>query len=116
MNHIPKYKIPVRISLVQDDSVLGVIFIRQEQRILDMLCDQNRFFPVSTKTGTFLINKTSVVKVEVLEADYILEHQDNFPETDVNLGHENHAELARRRSRSANPEAFRSGAGTAGSS
>jgi hypothetical protein len=116
MNHIPKYKIPVRISLLQEESVLGVIFIRQEQRILDMLCDQHRFFPVSTKTGMLLLNKSSVVKVELLETDYILAHEDQFPQADEKFGFETHAEMARRRSRSVNPEAFRSGAGTAGSS
>jgi len=116
MNHIPKYKIPVRISLLSEESVLGVIFIRQEQRILDMLCDQHQFFPVSTKTGVLLLNKSSVVKVEVLETDYILAHEDQFPETDVRFGFETHAEMARRRSRSANSEALRPGAGTAGSS
>lgn len=97
MNHIPKYKIPVRISLAQEESVLGVIYIRQEQRILDMLCDQKQFFPVSTKAGLYLINKTSVVKVEVLEKAYIMEHQENFPEAEINLGFETHADLKRRR-------------------
>jgi hypothetical protein len=97
MDHIPKYRIPVRISLAQEESVLGVVFIRQEQRILDMLCEQKQFFPVSTKTGTFLINKSSVTRVEVLEKDYILQHQENFPESDVKLGFESHAEMMRRR-------------------
>lgn len=97
MNQIPKYKIPVRISLAQEESILGVIFIRQKQRILDMLCDPNRFFPVSTKTGLYLINKSSVVKVEVLEKEYILQHQENFPEAEINLGFETHADLTRRR-------------------
>ena len=110
MTHIPKYRIPVRISLLQEESVLGVIFIRQEQRILDMLCDHHRFFPVSTKTGMLLLNKGSVVKVEVLETDYILAHGDQFPQADVQFGFETHAEMARRRSRSANSEALRPGA------
>ena len=100
MDHIPKYKIPVRITMAQEESVLGIIFIRQEQRILDMLCEQKQFFPVSTKTGMFLINKNSVSKVEVLEADYISQHQENFPEAEFKFGFESHAELTRRRTRS----------------
>ena len=100
MDHIPKYKIPVRISLAQEESVLGIIFIRQEQRILDMLCEPKQFFPVDTKTGMFLINKNSVVKVEVLEADYIAQHRDNFPEAEFKFGFESHAELTRRRTQS----------------
>jgi hypothetical protein len=103
MDHIPKYKIPVRITMAQEESVLGVIFIRQEQRILDMLCEQKQFFPVSTKTGMFLINKQSVVKVEVLEADYITQHQENFPEAELKFGFESHAEQTRRRTRSMAP-------------
>jgi hypothetical protein len=103
MDHIPKYKIPVRITMAQEESVLGVIFIRQEQRILDMLCEQKQFFPVSTKTGMFLINKQSVVKVEVLEADYITQHQENFPEAELTFGFESHAEQTRRRTLSMAP-------------
>jgi hypothetical protein len=111
MDHIPKYKIPVRITMAQEESVLGVIFIRQEQRILDMLCEQKQFFPVSTKTGMFLINKQSVVKVEVLEADYIAQHRENFPEAEFKFGFESHAELTRRRTRSMEAHSSWSGAG-----
>jgi len=97
MVHIPKYMIPVRIWLAQEESMLGVIFLRQAQRILDMLCDPNPFFPVSTRAGTFLINKASVIKVEVLDTDYILAHQASFPEPVEQLGFETHAELRRRK-------------------
>jgi len=100
MDHIPKYKIPVRIFLPQEDSVLGVIFIRQEQRILDMLCEQKQFFPVSTKAGMFLINKNSVIKLEVLEKEFILQNQDSFPESDMKYGFETHVELSKRQTRS----------------
>jgi hypothetical protein len=100
MDHIPKYKIPVRITLAHEESVLGVIFIRQEQRILDMLCEPKQYFPVSTKTGMFLVNKNSVVKLEVLEADYIMQNQEYFPEAELKFGVESHTELTRRRARS----------------
>jgi hypothetical protein len=100
MDHIPKYRIPVRISLADKESMLGVIFIRQEQRILDMLCEQKPFFPVRTKTGMFLINKSTVEKVEVLEKQFILDHQEHFPETDFKVGFETHAELTKRRTKS----------------
>lgn len=100
MNRIPKYKIPVRISLVQEESVLGIVFLRQEQRILDMLCEPNAFFPVNTKTGMFLVNKQSVIKLEVLDASYIEAHQENFPENDdATHGFKNHEAIANRRSR-----------------
>jgi hypothetical protein len=98
MDRIPKYRIPVRISLVQEESVLGIVFVRQEQRILDMLCEPNPFFPVNTKTGLFLVNKRSVIKLEVLDADYVAAHQDNFPEEyDDTHGYRSHAAIAKRR-------------------
>ena len=101
MDHIPKYKIPVRISLLKESSVLGVLFIRQEQRVIDMLCDQRPFFPVSTKDGMLLINKSAVVKIDVLEKDYIVQNSDSFPDVDVKHDFETHAALANRRRRSA---------------
>lgn len=98
MERIPKYRIPVRIALVQDESVLGIVFVRQEQRILDMLCEPKPFFPVSTKAGTFLVNKQSVIKLEVLGEDYVAEHRDNFPETnDDTYDFRRHEEISRRR-------------------
>lgn len=99
MDFIPKYRISVRISLADKESVLGVIFIRQEQRVLDMMCEPKQFFPVTTKTGLFLINKCSVLKVEVLEKEFILNNQENFPEAELKFGFETHAELTKRRTR-----------------
>jgi hypothetical protein len=103
MNHIPKYKIPVRVSIAEEGAVMGAIFIRQEQRILDMLCDQHQFFPLSTKTGMLLINKTSVLKVEVLEKAFIEQNEDSFPDEEVTRDFEIHAELKRRRARNMQP-------------
>ena len=98
MVRIPKYRIPVRISLVQEESVLGIVFLRQEQRILDMLCEPNPFFPVSTKTGMFLVNKQSVIKLEVLDEGYVAENRDNFPEEyDDTYDFRRPAEITKRR-------------------
>ena len=99
MDRIPKYRIPVRIALVQDESVLGIVFVRQAQRILDMLCEPKPFFPVNTKTGLFLVNKQSVIKMEVLDATYIAAHQESFPEdADETHGFKIHEAIAQRRS------------------
>ena len=99
MDRIPKYRIPVRISLVQEESVLGIVFVRQEQRILDMLCEPNPFFPVNTKAGLFLVSKQSVIKIEVLDANYIAAHQENFPrDADETHGFKSHEAIAKRRS------------------
>jgi hypothetical protein len=99
MGHIPKYKIPVRLFLLGEGTVLGVIFVRQEQRVIDMLCDQRPFFPVNTKTGMLLVNKSSVVKIDVLESEFILQNQDAFPDVDAKLDFQTHAALAKRRMR-----------------
>jgi hypothetical protein len=104
MTRIPKYELPVRITLTHEESVLGVIFVRQNQRILDMLCEPKPFFPLRTKTGMFLINKNSVLKLEVLDRDYILDNQHNFPESETKFGFETHAELESRRARNADPD------------
>lgn len=102
MDRIPKYRIPVRISLVQEESVLGIVFLRQEQRILDMLCEPKAFFPVNTKTGMFLVNKQSVIKLEVLDENYIAAHQENFPDNDDEThGFKSHEAIAKRRSQHA---------------
>ena len=99
MDRIPKYRIPVRISLVQEESVLGIVFVRQEQRILDMLCEPNPFFLVNTKTGLFLVNNQSVIKMEGLDANFIEAHQENFPQNeDQTHGFKSHEAIAKRRS------------------
>lgn len=90
----------MRIYLAHDDPVLGIVFVRQEQRILDMLCDERKFFPVSTKTGMLLLNKSSVVKLEVLEKQFMIQNQDNFPESDADLDPGSSAVLTKRRIRS----------------
>jgi hypothetical protein len=99
MGHIPKYRIPVRLSLLEEGTLLGIIFVRQEQRVIDMLCDQRPFFPVSTKTGMLLVNKSFVVKIDVLELEFILQNQDSFPDVDAKLDFQTHADLAKRRQR-----------------
>lgn len=86
MNHIPKYGFPVRIDLSgESQSVLGVVYVRQDQRVVDMLCDGRAFFPVSTKEGLFVINKSAVTKVSVLEREKVIPNLDLFPELDLTV-------------------------------
>ena len=100
MERIPKYRIPVRIALAQDEAVLGTVFVRQEQRILDMLREPKPFFPVRTRTGLFFVSKQSVIKVEVLDEDYVAEHREDFPEdSGDSYDFRSHAQIARRRAR-----------------
>jgi hypothetical protein len=46
-----------------------------------------------------LVNKSSVVKIDVLESEFILQNQDSFPDVDAKLDFQTHAALAKRRQR-----------------
>lgn len=84
MDHIPKYGLPVRIDLGREDqSVFGVVYVRQDQRIVDMLCDNRGFFPLNTNEGLLVINKTAVTKVSVLEREKVVASLDLFPDLDL---------------------------------
>ncbi len=78
--HIPKHQVPVHMSLIDGTSTYGVVHVRQGQRILDLLIDSRTFFPLVSNSGTSLINKENVVKVDVLTMPQILEKKDLFPD------------------------------------
>ena len=80
---IPKYKIPVRIRFADDSSLVGVVFIRQGQRVLDLMCDERQFIPVVMTAGTTLANKAHVRQVDVLGLPEIVDIQDALPEFDL---------------------------------
>lgn len=65
-NVFPKYKIPVRIRFNDETIVLGTVFVRQGQRVLDMICDERPFFPVAMTTGITLVNKMQIRQVDVM--------------------------------------------------
>lgn len=84
LSHIQKYRLPVQVHLVGDTNVLlGVVHVRQDQRVLDMLCDPRSFFPVETRDGVFIINKASVTKIALARREDIERVPDGYP--DVNL-------------------------------
>lgn len=78
----PKYRIPVRITFADGSTVLGTVFVRQGQRVLDLLCDDRPFLPVSTTSGTVLLNKSHIRQINVLELAEISEMEDLLPEFD----------------------------------
>ncbi|QDA35748.1 hypothetical protein E4191_16435 (plasmid) [Paracoccus liaowanqingii] len=85
MSHINKYRLPVQIHLIGETSVvLGVVHVRQDQRVLDMLCDQRPFFPVETRDGIFMINKATVTKIALATRRDIDRIPDAYPEVDFN--------------------------------
>lgn len=79
----PKYKIPVRIRFSDQTIIIGAVFIRQGQRVLDLMCDERDFFPVATTTGITLANKTQVRQVDVLGLPEIVDMQESLPEFDL---------------------------------
>jgi len=81
-NHLPKHSVPVRVTLINDSHIFGVVYVRQGQRILDMLCDDRKFFPVRANSGVSLLNKSSVMQVDVMTIDEIELKGQLFPEVD----------------------------------
>lgn len=80
---IPKYKIPVRIRFADETSLVGVVFVRQGQRVLDLMCDERQFIPVVMTRGVTLANKAHVRQVDVLGMPEIADIQDALPEFDI---------------------------------
>jgi hypothetical protein len=82
-NQFPKHNVPVRMTLADGSHVLGIIYLRQGQRISDMLCDDREFFPLKSATGVILLNKRNVMQVDVMTIDEMIEKGDLFPDMSV---------------------------------
>ena len=63
--------------------IIGVIFVRQAQRVIEVLCDDRTFFPIETIGGVRLLNKQHVVQIDLLQIEEILAKKELFPEIDV---------------------------------
>ena len=79
----PKFGIPVRIAMSDRTQIIGVVFVRQNQRITEMLCDERTFFPIETTGGVRLLNKQHVSQIDLMALEEILEKRDLFPDIDV---------------------------------
>ena len=83
VTRIHKFRLPVRIHLAgESQAVLGVVHVRQDQRIIDMLCDQRSFFPVQTKEGLLIVGKTAVTKLVVVNREKADQDPNLFPDID----------------------------------
>lgn len=85
VEYYPKHNIPVRVTLIDGTNAFGVVYVRQGQRILDMLCDERAFFPLRSKDGISLLNKDGVMKINIMTVEEIADKEELFP--DVNLGY-----------------------------
>lgn len=83
----PKYCIPVKATLENGSQYFGGVHVGQNQRVLDVLCDERAFLPFSMRERTILLNKSKLVQVDLLELSEIADMEDILPE--VNLDYLN---------------------------
>jgi hypothetical protein len=69
---------------LQDGSQhFGGVHVSQNQRVLDVLCDDRDFIPFKLKDRTILLNKSWLVQVDLLGLAEITEMQDILPEVNT---------------------------------
>jgi len=79
---IEKYTVPVRVHLSDGSKKYGLVFLRNEQRISDLLCDPRPFFPLQTKDSLAFVSKANVSMLEILTRDNFEVKQGLFPPLD----------------------------------
>ncbi|WP_210528276.1 DUF6812 domain-containing protein [Rubellimicrobium arenae] len=83
-----RYGIPLRILLSNGEELLGLVYVQWGQRVRDLLAEGDPFLPFRSRSGTHLINKASLIRVDLLTLEQILDRLDEFPEVDLDyLGH-----------------------------
>ena len=78
-NYVPKNRIPVRMVLADGSQTVGVVFVRQGERVTEVLSKESMFFPLVSNNGTSLINKNHVIKIEIPTMEDIKSTEDIFP-------------------------------------
>ncbi len=79
----PKHLIPVKATLQTGSQHFGGLHVSQNQRVLDVLCDERDFIPFKLKDRTILLNKSWLVQVDLLGLAEITEMQDILPEVNI---------------------------------
>jgi hypothetical protein len=79
----PKHLIPVKATLQDGSQHFGGVHVSQNQRVLDVLCDDRDFIPFKLKDRTILLNKSRLVQVDLLGLAEITEMQDILPEVNT---------------------------------
>lgn len=82
-NRLPKFGIPVRVSMTNQTQTIGVVFVHQGQRVLDLFCDERHFLPIETTAGVKLLNKRHAVEIDLMPIEEILEKCDLFKGIDL---------------------------------
>lgn len=79
----PKFCVPVKATLDDGTQHFGGVYVRQSQRVLEVLCDDRPFMPFRLRDKTVLLNKSRLLQVDLLGMDEIKEKLDILPEVDL---------------------------------
>ncbi|MDB5665375.1 hypothetical protein [Cypionkella sp.] len=77
-----KFSVPVRMTLVGGIQVYGVVFLERDQRILEMVCGEAKFFPFKSSSSLSLMNKENVLQIDILSVDDMKQLVNQFPRVD----------------------------------
>jgi hypothetical protein len=78
-NKVDKQELPIRVVMAQGDALHGFVYVRQGQRVSDLMMDEKPFFVLRTNAGVVIINKTYVVMVEPLSLETFEARKSHFP-------------------------------------
>jgi hypothetical protein len=79
----PKFCVPVKATLENGSQYFGGVHVSQNQRILDVLCDDRPFIPFKLRDRTILLNKSKLVQVDLLDMTEISDMTDVLPELNL---------------------------------
>lgn len=79
----PKFCVPVKVTLEGGTQHYGGVHVRQNQRILDVLCDERPFLPFRLRDKVVILNKSRLLQVELLEMSEIPQLLHLLPEIDL---------------------------------
>ena len=83
MERFPKFCAPVKIQFNDGTQEYGGIYVRQNQRVIDVFCDDRPFIPFRTMRSMILLNKSLLSHVELVNLDEIETKRDLFPPLDL---------------------------------
>lgn len=79
----PKYCVPVKATLENGNQYFGGFHVVQNQRILDVLCDDRPFIPFKLRDKTILLNKSRILQIDLLSMEDVYEMIDVLPEMNL---------------------------------
>lgn len=77
-----KFSVPVRLTLVGGVQVYGVVFLENNQRILDMISGERQFFPFKSASSLSIMNKANVMQIDIMSVDEMKQLINQFPRVD----------------------------------